>query len=544
MEINDDFLESLPISSIITDSDGKILKVKNLSNNIINNNKNNKNNICNKNEVKRLYEDNGFKVNVQHYKIRCDNKFYHLYIIDNTKYKIDEMDIIFNCIDGIVMIVNRNRVIEKVNSAFYKLTGIHRKFFEGKSIDQLKKDEFMEESIILKVFQSKKPLSMNVKYKSGRIVTYTAIPIIAKNGVIQKVIATGRNITNLVQLQDRLAEVEKQKNKYIDRLKNLEKSLGENIVYSSDKMKQVIKMAIRAAKTDSPIFITGESGVGKEEIAKFIHENSERNNKNFITVNCAAIPSELFESELFGYEDGAFTGAKKGGRRGLFEDANGGTIFLDEIGEMSLSMQTKLLRVLQENEIKRLGGNKSIKISVRYICATNLSKKQLSNNLKFRQDLYYRLSVIPINIPPLRERREAIFPLVHVFLNRYNRKYNRKVKLDKKMMEFLHDYNWPGNIRELKNVVERIVILSENDSLSEKQFWYILQLGSKDISTKNNDTDDKIVVNGLMNLNKAHDIIDETMIQKALDKYSTVTGAAKAIGIDPSTIYRRLKKHK
>jgi PAS domain S-box-containing protein len=544
MEINDDFLESLPISSIITDPDGKILKVKNLSINIINNNKNNKNNICNKNEVKRLYEDNGFKVNVQHYKIRCDNKFYHLYTIDNTKYKIDEMDIIFNCIDGIVMIVNRNRVIEKVNSAFYKLTGIHRKFFEGKSIDQLKKDEFMEESIILKVFQSKKPLSMNVKYKSGRIVTYTAIPIIAKNGVIQKVIATGRNITNLVQLQDRLAEVEKQKNKYIDRLKNLEKSLGENIVYSSDKMKQVIKMAIRAAKTDSPIFITGESGVGKEEIAKFIHENSERNNKNFITVNCAAIPSELFESELFGYEDGAFTGAKKGGRRGLFEDANGGTIFLDEIGEMSLSMQTKLLRVLQENEIKRLGGNKSIKISVRYICATNLSKKQLSNNLKFRQDLYYRLSVIPINIPPLRERREAIFPLVHVFLNRYNRKYNRKVKLDKKMMEFLHDYNWPGNIRELKNVVERIVILSENDSLSEKQFWYILQLGSKDISTKNNDTDDKIVVNGLMNLNKAHDIIDETMIQKALDKYSTVTGAAKAIGIDPSTIYRRLKKHK
>ncbi|WP_147565414.1 sigma-54 interaction domain-containing protein [Clostridium tyrobutyricum] len=541
MEINDDFLESLPINSIITDSYGKILKVKNLSNNII---KNNKNNICNKNEVKRLYEDNGFKVNVQHYKIRCDNKFYHLYTIDNTKYKIDEMDIIFNCIDGIVMIVNRNRVIEKVNSAFYKLTGIHRKFFEGKSIDQLKKDEFMEESIILKVFQSKKPLSMNVKYKSGRIVTYTAIPIIAKNGVIQKVIATGRNITNLVQLQDRLAEVEKQKNKYIDRLKNLEKSLGENIVYSSDKMKQVIKMAIRAAKTDSPIFITGESGVGKEEIAKFIHENSERNNKNFITVNCAAIPSELFESELFGYEDGAFTGAKKGGRRGLFEDANGGTIFLDEIGEMSLSMQTKLLRVLQENEIKRLGGNKSIKISVRYICATNLSKKQLSNNLKFRQDLYYRLSVIPINIPPLRERREAIFPLVHVFLNRYNRKYNRKVKLDKKMMEFLHDYNWPGNIRELKNVVERIVILSENDSLSEKQFWYILQLGSKDISTKNNDTDDKIVVNGLMNLNKAHDIIDETMIQKALDKYSTVTGAAKAIGIDPSTIYRRLKKHK
>ncbi|MEA5009267.1 sigma-54 interaction domain-containing protein [Clostridium tyrobutyricum] len=539
MEINDDFLETLPISSIITDLNGKILKVKNLSNNIINNNKNK---ICNKNEVKRLYEDNGFKVNVQHYKIRCDNKFYHLYTIDNTKYKIDEMDIIFNCIDGIVMIVNRNRVIEKVNSAFYKLTGIHRKFFEGKSIDQLKKDEFMEESIILKVFQSKKPLSMNVKYKSGRIVTYTAIPIIAKNGVIQKVIATGRNITNLVQLQDRLAEVEKQKNKYIDRLKNLEKSLGENIVYSSDKMKQVIKMAIRAAKTDSPIFITGESGVGKEEIAKFIHENSERNNKNFITVNCAAIPSELFESELFGYEDGAFTGAKKGGRRGLFEEANGGTIFLDEIGEMSLSMQTKLLRVLQENEIKRLGGNKSIKISVRYICATNLSKKQLSNNLKFRQDLYYRLSVIPINIPPLRDRREAIFPLVHVFLNRYNRKYNRKVKLDKKMMEFLHDYNWPGNIRELKNVVERIVILSENDSLSEKQFWYILQLGSKDISTKYNDTDDKIVVNGLMNLNKAHDIIDETMIQKALDKYSTVTGAAKAIGIDPSTIYRRLKK--
>lgn len=538
MEINEDFLEDLPISSIITDLNGKILKVKNLPNDIISKSKNR---IYNKNEIEKLYENNGFKAIINHYKIKCDNKFYHLYTIDSTKYKIDEMNIIFNCIDGIVMIVNGNRVIEKVNSAFYELTGIDKKFFEGKSIDQLKKDGFMEESIILKVFQNKKPLSMNVKYKSGRIVTYTAIPIISKNGVIQKVVATGRNITNLVRLQNRLEEVEKQKNKYIDRLKNLEKSLGENMIYSSDKMKQVIKIAIRAAKTDSPIFITGESGVGKEEIAKFIHENSERNDKNFVTVNCAAIPSELFESELFGYEDGAFTGAKKGGKRGLFEEANGGTIFLDEIGEMSIAMQTKLLRVLQGNEIKKVGGNKSIKINVRYICATNLSKEQLLDNLRFRQDLYYRLNVIPINIPPLRERREGIFSLVHVFLNRYNKKYNRNVKLDKKMMEFLHDYNWPGNIRELKNVIERIVILSENDLLSEEQFWYILQLGSKDVNIKNNN-DDRIIVNGLMNLNEAHDIIDETMIQKALDKYSTVTSAARAIGIDPSTIYRKLKK--
>lgn len=537
--IDDCFVENLPLECIITNLNGQVLKSNNFAHNTLKNLKEKK---CTKDYIKEIYNMDGCKVNVAIYRVQYNSTPCYMYVVNNLESKIDEMNTVFNCIDGIVLVVNKNKVIEKVNDAFYKLTEIDTKLFEGKNIDDLKKNEFMEESIIQKVFEDKRTVVMNVKYKSGRIVTYTAVPIIGENGNIRKVIATGRNITELVELQRRLQEVEKQKNKYIDKLRNLEKHLGENIIYSSDKMKQVIRMAIRAAKTDSPIFITGESGVGKEEIAKFIHENSERRDENFVTVNCAAIPSELFESELFGYEEGAFTGAKKGGKKGLFEEANGGTLFLDEIGEMDISMQTKLLRVLQENEIKHVGGNRSIKINVRYICATNLSKRDLANNMKFRQDLYYRLSVVPINIPPLRERREGIFSLVHVFLKNYNKKYNRQVRLDKKMMQVLHDYDWPGNIRELKNVVERLVILSENDLPNEEQFYYILQLGNKDNLQNDKSDDEKIVVNGLMNLNEAHDMIDETLIKKALNKYDKVTDAAKAIGIDPSTIYRKLKK--
>ncbi|WP_446898556.1 sigma-54 interaction domain-containing protein [Clostridium sp. LBM24168] len=537
--IDDCFVENMPVECIVTNLNGKVLKSNGMAEDTL---KRLKGKVCTAEHIEKIYNINGCKVNIVSYKAQYNSTHCYIYIINNLKLKIDEINTVFNCIDGIVLVVNRNKIIERVNTSFYKLTGIDTKLFEGKNIDDLKKNEFMEESIIQKVFEDKKTVEMNVKYKSGRIVTYTAVPIIDKNGDIKQVIATGRNITELVELQNRLEESEKQKKKYIDRLRNLEKHLGGNLIYSSDKMKQVMKMAIRAAKTDSPIFITGESGVGKEEIAKFIHENSSRRNGNFVTVNCAAIPPELFESELFGYDEGAFTGAKKGGKEGLFEGSNGGTLFLDEIGEMNISMQTKLLRVLQENEIKRIGGNRSIKIDVRYICATNLSKKDLSDNMKFRQDLYYRLSVIPINIPPLRERRAGIFSLVHVFLKSYNKKYGRKIRLNRKMMQVFHDYDWPGNIRELKNVVERLVILSEDDLPTEEQFYYILQLGNKDNLQKHKLQDRKIVVSGLMNLNEAHDMIDETLIKKALHKYGKVTDAAKAIGIDPSTIYRKLKK--
>ncbi|WP_219666709.1 sigma-54 interaction domain-containing protein, partial [Clostridioides difficile] len=302
-----------------------------------------------------------------------------------------------------------------------------------------------------------------------------------------------------------------------------------------DNIKKVVK---RAAASDSSIFINGESGVGKEIIARTIYKYSSRRDKPFIAINCGAIPNELLESEFFGYEEGSFTGAKKKGKKGLFEEANGGTIFLDEIGELPMQMQKKLLRVIQENTITRIGGSKPIKIDVRYISATNISHEDLRNNLKFRQDLYYRLSVIPVKIPPLRERKEDIVPLVNYFLKLYNEKYNREVEVSPKVIELLEEYSWPGNIRELKNIIERFVVLSAKNVIGEDEFNMLINLDMID-----NETDDlsPIVVNGIMNLNDAYKIVDQIMISKAINKYGSITKAAEVIGIYPSTIHRKIK---
>lgn len=211
---------------------------------------------------------------------------------------------------------------------------------------------------------------------------------------------------------------------------------------------------------------------------------------------------------------------------------------MDEIGELPMQMQKKLLRVIQENTITRIGGSKPIKIDVRYISATNISHEDLRNNLKFRQDLYYRLSVIPVKIPPLRERKEDIVPLVNYFLKLYNEKYNREVEVSPKVIELLEEYSWPGNIRELKNIIERFVVLSAKNVIGEDEFNMLINLDMID-----NETDDlsPIVVNGIMNLNDAYKIVDQIMISKAINKYGSITKAAEVIGIYPSTIHRKIK---
>ncbi|GAA0732040.1 sigma-54 interaction domain-containing protein [Clostridium oceanicum] len=448
------------------------------------------------------------------------------------------METLLDCIDDIVLIVNEDKVVENVNNAFYKLTNIDGKKFIGENIWALKEKGIMEQSIILSVFESKKVLSMDVTYNNGSIVTYTAIPVLDEKREITKVIATGRDITYLCRLKEKLQKVNKEKQIYMKKLQKYMKQ--NNVVYSSEKMTKVFSIANRASKTNSPIFITGESGVGKEEIAKFIYTNSNRKDKPFITINCAAIPPQLLESEFFGYEEGAFTGAKKGGRKGLLEEANKGTVFLDEIGELNIEMQSKLLRVLQENKMLRVGGNKYISLDIRYICATNLSFDSLLNNSKFRQDLYYRLCVIPINVPPLRERREDIVPLISYFLSMYNKKYDRNIKLSKFVIKKLYTYEWLGNIRELKNIIERLVVLSEEDEVKEEEFNIATRLEQSTNNKKN--IKEPISINEMINLNDAYKRVDQILINKALKQSKTINKAATLLGINPSTIYRKIKK--
>jgi len=283
---------------------------------------------------------------------------------------------------------------------------------------------------------------------------------------VEKFTETLSIIGNLLGLFFKLHEkFEREREEWEEEKKLLTRELQDKyslhgIIGRSKAVKQLIELIEKVAKTDSTVLLLGESGTGKSLIARTIHYESPRKDKPFVTVNCAAIPSELLEAELFGYEKGAFTGAYSA-KKGKFELASGGTIFLDEIGDMPLPLQAKLLRVIQDREIERLGGEKTIKVDVRIIAATNRDLKKLVEEGKFREDLYYRLNVIPIHVPPLRERREDIPILIEHFLNEFNKKYSKNVRFTREALQILLEYDYPGNVRELSNIIERIVILND-----------------------------------------------------------------------------------
>jgi len=297
--------------------------------------------------------------------------------------------------------------------------------------------------------------------KNGKTVLLTATPIF-RDGAVYRIVINNRDITELKQLESKLSQAENRANKYRRELEDLRgvDQADAGLIYQSDQMRRLVEFVRHVAQVDSTILIQGESGVGKELFSRLIHRNSRRNDEAFIKIDCGAIPESLLESELFGYEKGAFTGANQEGKPGLIELAHGGTLFFDEVGEMPLSLQVKLLRVLQDREIQRLGGKKSIPIDIRVITATNRDLETMVREHQFREDLFYRLNVVPMKIPPLRERREDVEPLIFSLLDEFNRKYGLKKQIVPEAMEIMGAYPWPGNVRELKNIVERIVVTS------------------------------------------------------------------------------------
>ena len=311
----------------------------------------------------------------------------------------------------------------------------------------------------------------------------------------------------------------------------------ENIIGSSNLIVQTKRNALIASRSMSTILITGESGTGKELFARSIHNHSDRADMPFVTVNCAAIPDNLLESELFGYEEGAFTGAKKGGKLGKFELADKGTIFLDEIGDMSLHLQAKLLRVLQERELDKIGGKSNIFIDVRIIAATNKNLEDMVKNGSFREDLYYRLNVIPIKLPSLRERREDIPLLINYMIDEYSNKLGKEILgVDENVKQLLINYSWPGNIRELQNVIEYSINMSQSKILT-------LDCIPKSLTT----VEDDVKYDDIEQIRTLEEL-EIREIKKALDKYKDYKKdkelAAKALGISRATLYRKLEKYK
>jgi PAS domain S-box-containing protein len=442
---------------------------------------------------------------------------------------------IFLATQDAISVVDEKGMHIMVNPAYTNITGIKYEDVIGKNaLFDIEEGE----SLHLKVLTTKEPVG-NTKLKikpSGKTVVAQAAPIIVDR-VLKGSVAVLHDVTSIKDLTEKLKEAEK-------KIRELTyKYSFKDIIGESDKIKEVKMQVLKASKVPATVLLKGESGTGKELFANSIHGLSLRKNKEFVRVNCAALSDSLLESELFGYEEGAFTGAKKGGKKGLFEQANGSTIFLDEISEISMNTQAKLLRVLQEKEIMRVGGTRTISIDVRIIVATNSDLNLAVKEGRFREDLYYRINILPITIPPLRERKEDIPLLIKEIIVKINGEYGRNiVSISDDALKELLDYDWPGNIRELQNVIGRSIInMNFNEQIIEKQHLPNLQTDLKlNIS--------KIEIKNSYEIEKLSNVVERLEADYIREVYNKLnknkTKTAKKLGISIRNLYYKIDKYK
>jgi len=375
--------------------------------------------------------------------------------------------IIHSSYDGIWVTDGTGRVLD-INEAYERITGIPAKEVVGRTMQELVDEGYFDQSVTLVVMKELKSVTINQTLKGGKQLLVTGNPIFDENGKLFRVVTNVRDVTELANLRQQLTQEKEQVLKYKTELTHLRSRQirDSELIFRSVLMTQIVEIGIKMADVDSTVLITGESGTGKELIAKLIHRRGKGDASPFISINCAAIPEHLLESELFGYEGGAFTGAKKEGKPGLFEMAHAGTLFLDEVAELPLALQVKLLRAIQDKEITRLGATKSTPVNVRIIAATNRDLSKMLKEGTFREDLYYRLMVVPVNVSPLRDRKEDIPLLVRHFLDEYNHHFGFSKTILPQVLDKLENYTWPGNVRELRNVIERMVVMSQSDEIT------------------------------------------------------------------------------
>lgn len=440
------------------------------------------------------------------------------------------VEIVYETYDILIITDSRGRFVFCSKSMLNELV-LNEDELKNKTVYDLTEKGYYTYSTVVEAMETKKVVTRLIKVYDNGIDRYylsTSKPIFDDDGNLKYVVTNTRNEGILDSYKKELDDKrnEKSSNNY-----------DEPIANSKD-MKRLLHYCKNLAKSDSIVLITGESGVGKEVVSKYIHKNSNRANGPFVPINCAAIPSELVESELFGYKRGAFTGADPSGSVGLFEIANGGTLFLDEVGELPLSTQTKLLRVLDTNEVKKVGDTEYKKVNVRIIAATNRNLKQMVKEKKFREDLYYRLNVIPIEIPPLRNRKDDIIPLAEMYIEKFNKKYGTNKYLSDLTKESFYNYSWPGNIRELQNVVERFVITCQENEINES-----LE-GVKPLNPIIDEfkPDNQKVIYNSANLKEAVTEYELNYIKSALEYCNgNVTQAADMLGIHRTHLYKKLK---
>ena len=437
--------------------------------------------------------------------------------------------------DGIMVSDGMGNVI-RLNAALEKLIGVKRRDILGRNVADLVQEGVYESSAILQVIETGKTATVVIDH-NGRQLLITGSPVYNANSAMTAVVANIRDMSELNDLRQKLEQQQMIAEKYSKELAHIarQQSAQTSFVACSREMKTILATIHSISEVDSTVLISGESGTGKEMVVNEIYASSMRSYRPIIKVNCGAIPPALFESELFGYEDGAFTGARRKGKPGFFELAHMGTLFLDEVGEIPLEMQVKLLRVLQEGEIIRIGGSKPISVDVRIIAATNRDLWEMTEEGTFRQDLYYRLNVINIEVPPLRQRRDDIIPLVMHMLERFNQKYGKHKEIPIELGKVLRELPWRGNVRELENLIENLVVLCPEDVLTPEHLPVRYQRGQNPAS--------QVEIRGILPMKDMVRRAERQLIANAQAQYSSMQEVAKALGVDVSTISRKLSRN-
>ncbi|WP_370636951.1 sigma-54 interaction domain-containing protein [Gelria sp. Kuro-4] len=429
----------------------------------------------------------------------------------------------------------------RLNPAFERITGLKKEELLGKNVRDLVKMGVLSQSGTHKAIEEQKPVTILQTIQGKKEILVTCTPIYNDQGKLFRVLTNARDITELNALKRQLEVSRELTNRYHTELQLHRELKAQNIVAESPAMKRVIEIVRQIAGMNATVLLLGESGVGKEVICDLIHSLSHVHSGPLIKVNCGAIPRDLFESEFFGYEAGAFTGARSKGKPGFFELAKGGTIFLDEVGELPLEAQCKLLRVLESNELVRLGGTKPIKVhDVRIIAATNRDLKKEVDAKRFRQDLYYRLNVVSIEIPPLRDRPQDVSALIAYYLAEFNNKHQKRKTLSPESYKALLAYTWPGNVRELKNTIERLVVLNPTPEIRLQDLPADMQ--QVEPRSLDNGTGISIEISSILPLRKAVKLLEDQLIRYAVSKTNSIRQAAAALGINHSTLIRKMQK--
>ncbi len=457
-----------------------------------------------------------------------ENEIIYKELDDLVKLLNQEMETLIEASYDVILVTDRKGEIIRSNDGngrLVKLVSHNRSALYQKIIM----------NVVPRVIEKSMPVSDIMEIETGRLVI-TANPVF-KGLVVDRVVINIRDLTESNSLKQTLDE--KLKNYFHQTglsYRNKEYLMENGIVVYSKEMEQIMSLALRVADVDSNVLIFGESGTGKGIIANTIHKSSRRSEYPMIKVNCGAIPDNLLESELFGYSPAAFTGASKSGKAGLFELADKGTIFLDEVGDLPLHLQVKLLHAIQDKVIYRVGSVKPYKIDVRIIAATNHDLKEMVKKGHFREDLFFRLNVIPIYVPALRERREDIVPLIKNFQDKLNKRYNLNKTISQQAIELLVDYNWPGNVRELENMVEQLLVTTVGNIIMPEDLpLHFTQKKNSRIS---------IYIKEILPLKTAIKELERQLIFSAIERCGSTYKAAKALNINQSTVIRKINKLK